>query len=164
MFAEAGCVCSRAFAGQGNLRKSVVICATAVLDWLSSTVTVAVYGNIGLPGFLMLAVKYESDPNGSAVLTGTPKLSLVKTVKGAVPPVNTKGILVVQSPALTAAGNMDSALPVCPLAKTVISMVTVLPDESTTATGTSPSDVLLMVRVVPLAVAVTTAVLPLVAV
>ena len=112
----------------------------------------------------MLAVKKESGPSGSAVLTGTPKLSLVKTVNGAVPPVNTKGMLVVQSPALTAAGKMDSALPVCPLAKTVTSMMTVLPDESTTATGTSPSDVLLMVRVVPLAVAVTTAVLPLVAV
>ena len=112
----------------------------------------------------MLAVKKESGPSGSAVLTGTPKLSLVKTVKGAVPPVKTKGMLVVQSPALTAAGNMDSAAPVCPLAKTVTSMVTVLPAESTTATCAVPADVLLMVRLLPLAVAVTTAVLPLVAV
>ena len=112
----------------------------------------------------MLAVKKESGPNGSAVLTGTPKLSLVKTVKGAVPPVKTKGMLVVQSPALTVAGNMDGAAAVCPLAKTVTSMVTFLPDESTTATCAGPAEVLLIARVVPLAVAVITAVLPLVAV
>ena len=112
----------------------------------------------------MLAVKKESGPSGSAVLTGTPKLSLVKTVNGAVPPVNTKGMLVVQSPALMAAGNTDSAVPVCPLAKTVTSMVTVLPVASTTATCAGPADVLLMARLVPLTVAVTTAVLPLVAV
>ena len=44
VFAEAGCVCSSAFAGQGGVLygKSMVIFDSAALDWLSSTVTVAV--------------------------------------------------------------------------------------------------------------------------
>lgn len=101
-----------------------------------------------------------------ALLTGTRTLSLVNMVKGAVPPVKTKGMLVVQSLVVRDAGVIDGGMPVCPLPRTVTLIVTNLPAESTTAIfggGLLVVDMPLMVSVVPLTVVVTRLVLLLVA-
>ena len=58
----------------------------------------------------------------------------------------------------------EGETPVCPLAKTATSMVTVLPVASVTTTFAGPSALLLMVSLVPLAVVDKTLVLSLVAI
>lgn len=97
-------------------------------------------------------------------LTCTSAVSLVEMVNGAVPPVKTKGMLVVQSPVVIEAGKIDGAIPVAAGARTVVLIVTELPVESATAIGAVPGAMLLIVSVVPAALAVATFVLPLVAV
>jgi len=47
--ADAGCVCSRALAGQVGCADGMVMVAVAVRDWLSSTVTVAIVGRTWIP-------------------------------------------------------------------------------------------------------------------
>ena len=98
----------------------------------------------------MLAKKKDLDPIGWAELTERTTLSLVKIVKGAVPPEKTNGMFVTQSLIVIEAGRRVGGIPISPVAKTVTLIDTDLPAESTTAIWADPDATVLMVSAVPL--------------